>query len=68
MATVAGTSGDDPYPKELEGTEAADQIFGLAGDDVLIGFGSKDTLEGGNGVDQLFGSDGLDLASPVPRA
>jgi hypothetical protein len=38
-----GTNGDDQYPRELEGTAAADQIFGLAGRDVLIGFGGNDT-------------------------
>ncbi len=63
MATVTGTNGDEQYPRELEGTQTADQIFGLAGNDVLIGFNGNDTLEGGADADQLFGSDGLDLAS-----
>ena len=63
MAIIPGTSGDDKYPNELEGTEAADQIFGLAGDDALIGFGGDDELEGGKGADELFGSAGFDLAS-----
>jgi Ca2+-binding RTX toxin-like protein len=60
MAIVNGTNASDP---ELEGTNLADQIFGLGGDDILIGFGGDDTLEGGAGADQLFGSGGLDLAS-----
>jgi Ca2+-binding RTX toxin-like protein len=64
MAIVNGTSGDDQYPNpEVKGTEAADQLFGLAGDDTLIGFGGDDVLEGGKGADQLFGSTGFDLAS-----
>jgi Ca2+-binding RTX toxin-like protein len=60
MATVTGTNASDP---ELEGTSAADQIFGLGGTDILIGFGGDDTLEGGAGGDDLFGSTGFDTAS-----
>src|SRR4051812_10122997 len=64
MATITGTSGDDKYPNpEVNGTEAADQLFGLAGNDALIGFGGNDVLEGGAGVDDLFGSAGFDYAS-----
>ena len=63
MAIIKGTDGDDRFPRELEGTNLADQIFGLAGDDVLIGFGGHDVLEGGKGADELFGSDGFDTAS-----
>ena len=63
MAIIKGTTGDDKYPGELEGTAGADQIFGYAGNDVLIGFNGNDTLEGGAGADQLYGSVGLDLAS-----
>jgi Ca2+-binding RTX toxin-like protein len=63
MAIVTGTSGNDKYPNEVKGTEAADQLFGLAGDDTLIGFGSSDVLEGGAGADELFGSNGFDYAS-----
>jgi Ca2+-binding RTX toxin-like protein len=51
MATITGTNASDP---ELEGTELADLIFGLAGDDIL---------EGGAGADDLFGSTGFDHAS-----
>ncbi|MFZ1427117.1 MAG: calcium-binding protein [Geminicoccaceae bacterium] len=63
MAKITGTNGDDRYPHELEGTNLADQIFGLAGNDTLIGFGGDDVLEGGAGADELFGSDGFDYAS-----
>src|SRR4051794_41489360 len=64
MATITGTSGDDKYPNpEVNGTEFADQLFGLAGNDALIGFGGNDVLEGGAGADELFGSAGFDYAS-----
>ena len=63
MATITGTTGDDKYPNEVEGTSVADQIFGLAGNDTLIGFNGDDELEGGTGADELFGSNGLDYAS-----
>ncbi len=63
MAIVTGTNGNDRYPNELEGTDKADQIFGLAGDDTLIGFNGNDVLTGGAGADELFGSDGFDMAS-----
>ena len=55
--------GDDRYPGELEGTDAADKILGLAGNDVLVGFAGDDELEGGAGADELFGSEGFDFAS-----
>jgi Ca2+-binding RTX toxin-like protein len=63
MAIVTGTSGNDKYPNEVKGTNLADQLFGLAGDDTLIGYGGNDTLEGGAGADELFGSEGFDYAS-----
>jgi Ca2+-binding RTX toxin-like protein len=63
MATVTGTSGDDSGAKTLNGTDLADQIFGLAGNDTLVGFDGDDLLEGGAGGDELFGSNGFDTAS-----
>ena len=63
MAIINGTTGDDKEPNELEGTNVADKIFGLAGNDTLVGFGGDDELEGGADADELFGSDGLDYAS-----
>lgn len=63
MAVIRGTNGNDQYPHELEGTEGADQIYGLAGNDSLIGFGGNDVLDGGAGADELFGSAGFDTAS-----
>jgi Ca2+-binding RTX toxin-like protein len=63
MAIINGTNGNDKEPYELKGTELADEIFGLGGDDTLVGFGGDDVLEGGTGADELFGSGGLDYAS-----
>jgi Ca2+-binding RTX toxin-like protein len=65
MAIIYGTIGDDKYPNgvELRGTNLADEIYGLAGNDTLVGFGGGDLLEGGAGGDELFGSDGFDHAS-----
>jgi Ca2+-binding RTX toxin-like protein len=63
MAIITGTNGDDREPKELFGTELADEIYGLAGNDTLVGLGGDDVLEGGAGADELFGSGGLDYAS-----
>ena len=60
MAIINGTNASDP---ELEGTNLADQIFGLGGSDILIGFDGDDEVEGGKGADQLFGSLGFDTAS-----
>ena len=60
MATITGTNASDA---ELEGTNLADQIFGLGGNDILIGFDGDDELEGGKGADQLFGSLGFDTAT-----
>ena len=63
MARITGTSGDDRGAKTLNGTNQADEIFGLAGNDTLIGYGGRDILTGGAGADELFGSDGIDFAN-----
>ena len=60
MATITGTNASDLH---LDGTNLANQIFGLGGNDNLIGFNGDDVLEGGAGADQLFGSPGFDYAS-----
>ena len=67
MATITGTSGNDKCPNELEGTNLADEIFGLAGNDTLIGFDGDDVLEGGKGADELFGSFGFDMRATAAR-
>jgi Ca2+-binding RTX toxin-like protein len=65
MAKIIGTNGDDNYPDgvELRGTNLADEIYGLAGNDSLVGFDGDDLLDGGPGADELWGGSGLDLAS-----
>ena len=70
MAIIVGTEGNDRYNDpsypgnvELKGTNLADQMYGLAGDDELVGFDGDDVLEGGQGADVLWGGYGLDLAS-----
>ena len=65
MANIYGTSGAD----SLDGTGAADQIYGFpsgsdptleTGDDVLNGLGGNDSLRGGGGNDTLDGGSGND--------
>jgi Ca2+-binding RTX toxin-like protein len=65
MAIITGTDGNDRYPDsvELKGTNLADQMYGLAGDDELVGFDGDDLLEGGAGADVLWGGYGFDYAS-----
>jgi Ca2+-binding RTX toxin-like protein len=65
MAIIIGTDGDDNYPYgvELRGTNLADEIYGLAGNDSLVGFDGDDLLEGGAGADELWGGYGIDCAS-----
>ena len=65
MAIITGTNGDDNYPYgvELRGTNLADEIYGLAGNDSLVGFDGDDLLDGGPGADELWGGYGFDYAS-----
>ena len=65
MAKITGTDGDDNYPDgvELRGTNLADEIYGLAGNDSLVGFDGDDLLDGGPGADELWGGYGFDYAS-----
>ena len=63
MATITGTNGNDSGARSLTGTNLADQIFGLAGNDALVGLKGDDVLEGGAGADELFGSDVFDTSS-----
>ena len=44
----------------LEGSDAANVLRGLAGDDTLIGLGGADSLFGGEGADRLEGGAGND--------
>ncbi len=52
-----GTAADD----YLTGTDLAESIQGLAGNDVIHGFGGADRIEGGAGDDYLFGGEGNDV-------
>ena len=45
----------------LKGTERADVIEGLAGNDRIFGFGGNDIIRGRGGNDQLFGGSGNDI-------
>ena len=75
MAIIIGTDGNDRYndPKypgnvELKGTNLADQMYGLSGDDALVGFDGDDLLDGGPGADELWGGYGLDVTSYQTRS
>jgi Ca2+-binding RTX toxin-like protein len=54
---IFGTTGNDVK----DGTDLADSMFGLAGDDELHGKGGNDLLSGDDGSDKLFGGAGNDL-------
>ncbi len=60
MAHIVGTASDDTGVTALVGTNDADQIDGLAGNDTLYGEGGNDTLDGGAGVDRMYGGAGDD--------
>ena len=54
---VTGTGGDDGA---LNGTNAADSIDGLGGNDRIRGYGDDDAINGGDGADFIFGEGGND--------
>lgn len=54
--TVEGGLGDD----RIQGTFAADSLYGDEGNDILIGEGGNDILYGGDGNDTISGGDGND--------
>jgi serralysin len=54
---INGTEADD----ELVGTDFGDYISGLDGDDILNGSAGDDTLIGGDGDDTLIGGSGADI-------
>lgn len=51
------------YDDYLQGTDDANRIDAMAGNDVLNGWGGNDTLSGGFGVDTVIGGDGDDTLS-----
>ncbi|MGD9508448.1 MAG: calcium-binding protein [Geminicoccaceae bacterium] len=61
---IRGTNGDDeiyadPVPTDDRGGD--DQVWGLAGDDVIRAFGGDNRLDGGPGDDELITADGRDV-------
>ena len=70
MATIIGTDKDDDstllgsifsgHGHYLLGTDEDDDMFGLAGNDLMIADDGDDTLNGGTGVDTMLGGDGDD--------
>lgn len=50
----------DNFTQTLTGSDAADYILGLAGDDRLEGNDGDDLLSGGDGGDEIFGDAGQD--------
>jgi len=60
---IFGTDGNEDYGLDvtpLAGTNNADRIYGMGGNDVLRGNGGNDYLEGGVGGDKLIGGAGND--------
>lgn len=55
-ATLTGTPGNDT----INGTDAADQILGYAGNDTLSGRAEDDAINGGDGNDLVYGDKGSD--------
>lgn len=63
MTIIYGTNGNDRGDlggSDLIGTNLADEIFGLAGDDLLNGRGGNDYLNGGAGRNTIVGGAGYD--------
>lgn len=60
---VNGTTGDDNGSKMLIGTNYADTVNGLEGNDDLYSLGGNDILIGGLGNDTINGGTGIDLVS-----
>jgi Ca2+-binding RTX toxin-like protein len=60
--TKAKTFGvdNDERPRALSGTDAADYILGLTGNDDIYGQGGADLISGGDGDDEVYGGPGND--------
>ncbi len=58
-----GTTQNGIYYPPLIGTDDADQIFGLAGNDIIEGRAGNDRLYGNAGNDLIRGGDGVDYLS-----
>ncbi|WP_052120650.1 calcium-binding protein [Inquilinus limosus] len=59
ISDVIGSAFND----EINGNDAANSLYGGAGNDVLAGRGGDDFLEGGAGADRLYGGAGFNMAS-----
>lgn len=57
LPAIIGTAGNDPA---LNGTNSAERICGLTGNDVLHGEGGDDFMAGNEGKDNLYGGPGND--------
>ena len=60
---ITGTNGNDRGPTALVGTDFADTINGLAGNDELYGHGGNDISSAELGADTIDGGAGIDLIS-----
>ncbi|WP_162906485.1 calcium-binding protein, partial [Algihabitans albus] len=61
VGDVDGADELDDGDNVFIGTDAAESIEGLGGNDILRGGGGNDSLSGGDGDDQLFGEAGNDI-------
>ncbi|MGB3387542.1 MAG: peroxidase family protein, partial [Pseudaminobacter sp.] len=61
LNVVTGTPGNDRADTALDGSDEADLIIGLGGNDVLRGGAGDDILYGGAGNDTLTGNQGNDV-------
>ncbi len=68
MALINGGPGPDILTGDQSAVPEADQIFGLAGDDILDGLLGNDTLSGGLGDDSLTGGGGEPRVTPAAHA
>ena len=68
MATIKGTSGNDTITPESVSpgvtggipSDAADTIYGYAGNDTIDGGGGNDWIDAGSGADTVRGGNGDD--------
>jgi hypothetical protein len=49
-----------PTPDTIAGSDVANELYGVGGDDTLTGLGGDDYLHGGAGTDTADGGDGTD--------
>ncbi|WP_421707251.1 right-handed parallel beta-helix repeat-containing protein [Algihabitans sp.] len=66
VGDVDGADELDDGDNVFIGTDAAESIEGLGGNDILRGGGGNDSLSGGSGDDQLFGEAGNDVLRGGP--